>query len=102
MEDICDIAKYICQYKEDIMEGTAVIAGDEAEPIADAIIGVACAAEYFDEAVNVMKSIDDGIACSELAFGVKQFIDYSNSQAMFNYEIGKFSGEVYRYGKSCV
>jgi len=50
----------------------------------------------------VIKAIDDGISCVELAFGVKQFIDYGASQPSFNYEIGKFSGDVYRYGKACV
>jgi len=59
------------------MEGTAIVGMEEAEPIEAAIIGVACASEYFDEALHVIKAIDDGISCAELAFGVKQFIDYS-------------------------
>lgn len=49
-----------------------------------------------------MKAIDDGVSCAELAFGVKQFVDYFDQQGQFNYEIGKFSGEIYRYGKACV
>jgi hypothetical protein len=53
------------------MEGTAAIGEEEAEPIEAAILGVACAAEYFDEALTVIKAVDDGISCAELAFGVK-------------------------------
>ena len=49
-----------------------------------------------------MKAIDDGVDCAELAFGVKQFVNYFDQQDQFNYEIGKFSGEIYRYGKGCV
>ena len=49
-----------------------------------------------------MKAIDDGDSCAELAFGVKQFVTYFDQQGQFNYEVGKFSGEVYRYGKACV
>jgi len=49
-----------------------------------------------------MKAIDDGVSCAELAFGVKNFVTYYDQQGQFNYEVGKLSGEVYRYGKSCV
>lgn len=49
-----------------------------------------------------MKAIDDGVSCVELAFGVKQFVNYFDQQGQFNYEVGKFAGEIYRYGKSCV
>lgn len=91
-EDIVDIAKYICEYKSEIMEGTAAIGLEEAEPIEAAIIGVACAAEYLEEALTVIEAVDDGVSCAELAFGVKQFIDYKKTQDTFNYEMGKFSG----------
>lgn len=50
-----------------------------------------------------MKAIDAGLACTELAFGVKQFVEYfEDNGSQFNYEVGKFSGEIYRYGNSCV
>jgi hypothetical protein len=100
--DVVKVAKYVCQYSKPVMAGTAAVGFEEALPIETAIAGGACATKYFDEAVSVMKAIDDGVACAELAFGVKQFVNYYDQQGQFNYEVGKFSGEVYRYGKSCV
>ena len=74
--DIVKVAKYICQYSEPVIAGTAAVGLEEAVPVETAIAGVACATKYFDEAVAVMKAIDDGVDCVELAFGVKQFVNY--------------------------
>jgi len=60
--------------------GTAIVGLEEAVPIETAIAGVACATEYFDEAIKVIQAIDDGVSCVELAFGVKQFVNYFDQQ----------------------
>lgn len=74
------VAGYICQYSKPVIAGTAAVGLEEAVPVETAIAGVACAAKYFDEAVAVMKAIDDGVDCVELAFGVKQFVNYFDQQ----------------------
>jgi hypothetical protein len=78
--DAVEIAKYVCQYSAPVIEGTSAVGLEEAVPIETAIAGVACATKYFDEAVAVMKAIDDGVSCAELAYGVKQFVNYYDQQ----------------------
>lgn len=74
--DIVNIAHYICTYSKPVIAGTAAVGLEEAVPVETAVAGVACATQYFTEALAVIKAIDDGVACAELAFGVKQFVDY--------------------------
>jgi hypothetical protein len=103
VEVIVDIAKYICKYSEAIMEGTAEVGLEEAVPIEAAFVGAVCSSVYLEAAIDTIKTYDDGKDCVELGYAVKQYTTYSEQVgSVFNYDIGKFAGEVYKNGKNCV
>jgi len=81
VKDILDIAKYMCQYLPEIMEGTALAGEEEAEPIEGVLEGVCKAYEFIEEAIAVVKAVDDAAACAELTYGVTQFVLYSKDQS---------------------
>ena len=69
--EMIHIANLICKYIPEIMEGTAVVGAEEAEPIEAVLEGECIGVKIAEEALKVVTVMNDAEGCAHLSYDVE-------------------------------
>jgi hypothetical protein len=116
IEEIISIANFMCKYLPEVMEGTAAVGAEEAEPF-EAVAEAGCkflkaAEDVFHLASDVIHDVDDAVSCAEVKASTHTFAVYTGSTwgrkisggniVYPDFKVGQLAGDAYKNGKNCI